>query len=383
MVVIGKVAICALQSTLSLRSLAFLLLSVSLLMGRCQNEDLLARTSKYLLVPCDFERIPGGGCQLRESYCSNHKCICKPDVPINIADRMCIARLRAVGEGCTFSQECQEGSFCAASGTHGNSICRCKWGHAYSTKSRQCVKGLKDSECQVDADCVGENIFCSLTVCDCMVGFEWFPQDQACHKKSRYGEPCENSVNCRAHDEFSACDPTSKQCTCGQFLSRKYALDEVTHKCVSCPSHRLHNGTKTCQPDRRAIDYGPLDASGQERNSHQFVYIALSMTPFIAFALIGFIYRYVNTSGNFADHFPGAVTFLEVPVLALASNPELDFCPVLIDLNGNALTRPLSDSQADLCILGAPTLPEPPPTYEIASKDLPPSYDEAVASRPS
>lgn len=350
-----------------------MIVTLSISIGSCQNENLLS-TSRLLNVKCDYSRIPGGGCQLRESYCSNHKCICKPDAPINIADRMCVSRHKRVGELCTFSPECQTGSFCESINDT-LAVCRCKSGHAYSGKRKRCVKGLKDSECQLNEDCIGANVFCSLTHCDCMVGFQWNSPDEICHKKSRYGEPCESSINCELHDEFSACDLSSKRCTCGQFLSRKYALDEVTNKCISCPAHRFHNATNSCQPDRRTVDYSKLDRSTMERNSHQYLYIALSMTPFIVFALIGFVYRFVNPNINSSE----LVLTGEEPVLTLSSNAQLDYCP--IDLNSSILTPVILhyDSHPDLCILGTQLLPEPPPTYDHASKDLPPSYDQAIS----
>ena len=364
-----------------------MIVTLSISIRTCQTEHPHSE-GRLLNVKCDFERIPGGGCQLRESYCSNHQCVCKPSAPINIADRMCVARHKAVGEHCTFSPECQAGSFCEAVGARNDTFaCRCKSGHAYSEKKGRCVRGLKDSQCTLNEDCIGANVFCSLTYCDCMVGYQWNAPDERCHKKSRYGEPCESSINCELHDEFSACDLGSKRCTCGQFLSRKYALDEVTNKCISCPPHRFHNATNSCQPDRRTVDYSKLDRSTMERNSHQYVYVALSMTPFIVFALIGFIYRYVNPSAGIAS---ADQVLTEAPVLTvLSSNADLDYCPLDLPLelalNGGVGSHPVIpttarhyDSNPDLCILGAQLLPEPPPTYDYASKDLPPSYDEAI-----
>lgn len=374
MVVTRQLAIChSLERTRSLKvTFPLMIVIISINIGTCQNENFLS-TSRLLNVKCDFERIPGGGCQLRESYCSNHKCICKPDVPINIADRMCVSRHKRVGELCTFSPECQAGSFCESINARNDTFaCRCKSGHAYSAKRKRCIKGLKDSECQVNEDCIGANVFCSLTHCDCMVGFQYHLPDEVCHKKSRYNEPCESSINCELHDEFSACDLSSKRCTCGQFLSRKYALDEVTNKCISCPPHRFDNATNSCQPDRRSVDYSKLDRSTMERNSHQYMYIALSMTPFIVFALIGFIYRYVNPNNNSPEL---VLASEEAGVLTLSSNAPLEYCPTDI------LTPVIPmhyDSHPDLCILGAQLLPEPPPTYDHASKDLPPPYDEVI-----
>ena len=341
----------------------------------CKNEDTTTAMRIHLNVKCDFERIPGGGCHLRESYCSLHTCICKPDYPINIADRLCIAKRKTISEQCTFSQECQKGSFCAE--MNNNRVCQCKRGHAYSIKSKLCVKGLKGSVCRNHSECIGENQFCSLSVCDCMYGFEWFAPDEACHKKSRYGESCDSAINCKIYDEFSECDLNLKQCTCGQFLSRKYALDEVTDKCVSCPPERYNNSTNTCLPQKTTVKYSLLDRSTYERNSYQYVYVGLSMTPLIVFAMIGFIYRYVSPSGNS----PEQPTLLD-QVASVSGQHNLDFTICMqMDFNGNPLTMNHSaDSTTNLAqVLSSPimTLP-PPPAYEIVSEDLPPSYDEAV-----
>src|SRR5699024_1270309 len=114
--------------------------------------------------------------------------------------------------------------------------------------------------------------------------------------------------------------------------------------------------------------------------SHQYVYIALSMTPFIVFALIGFIYRYVNTSSNFRDNLPEQI--LDAQVLTLSSgHPELDSCPVQIDLNGTPLAHRPSESNTNLGIRVSPILPDPPPSYDLATQDLPPSYDQVVGRK--
>lgn len=330
--------------------LTFIILSI--LYATCQNEELLTR--KYLNVKCDFERVPGGGCHLRESYCSSHMCICKPDFPINIADRLCLVRLKNVGEMCTYSQECQTGSFCDE--VDGAKVCQCKTGYAFSEKSKMCVKGLKGSICKNSSDCSGPDIFCSILVCECKYGFEWYVSEESCYKKAKFGESCETTINCKMHDEFSVCDPQSKQCTCGQFLSRKYALDEVTHKCVSCPRKRYHDSTNICLAEKTAVE---IDQSAYE---HHYIYIALSMTPFIVFALIGFIYRYVSPDAAYQDN--SSEQGLDVDQMlsmSLLPNSGHEFCLHL-----------------DVRLLTTPAMHDPPPSYDIASKDLPPSYDEVV-----
>ncbi|UXI20211.1 Propionyl-CoA carboxylase alpha chain [Sarcoptes scabiei] len=140
-------------------------------------------SNKYLNQRCDFERIPSRGCHLRESYCSMHRCVCKPDFPINIADRLCLSRLKTVGESCQISQECQEGSLCS---TRNNlKVCHCKSGLVYSKKSKQCLKGLRGSSCSENSDCHGENMFCSFVNCECKYGYQWFPEEESCLKRSK------------------------------------------------------------------------------------------------------------------------------------------------------------------------------------------------------
>lgn len=289
-------------------------------------------------------------------------------------------RYKNVGEVCTYSQECQSGSFCSDNGPN-TKICLCKTGFAFSERSKQCVKGLKGSLCRNNSDCVGHNVFCSIQLCECKYGYEWYAPEESCYRKAKFGENCETSINCKVHDEFSECDAYSKQCTCGQFLSRKYALDEVTRKCVSCPRKRYRNSTNSCVAEKTTVEYSLLDQSAYERNSHQYIYIALSMTPFIVFALIGFIYRYVNPNASFPDNMSdGGLEAAQMLSLSLLHNPNHDYC-LHLDVNPNNNNNQTTNEDAEgnrLCLLTSPVIHDPPPTYDIASKDLPPSYDEVV-----
>lgn len=322
----------------------------------------LAQHVKHLNIKCDFESIPGGGCHLRESYCSMHNCVCKPDYPINIADRLCIAKYKSVGQSCTYSQECQTGSFCTsiATGNHEHSVCQCKTGYVYSTLSEKCTKGIKDSACTSDKDCSKDNMFCSLSTCDCKYGFQWLNNQELCYKKSKYGEPCIDSMNCKLHDEFSECDVATRTCSCGQFLSRKYALDELIHKCVSCPLERYQNASNTCVSEKTIVQYSLLDTSSYGRNNHQYVYLVLSLTPFVVFALIGVIFRFVN--------------------------------PNMLAENGGAVVPGHSEQLVTISCLRTETSQwnrlcstvtvrvDPPPSYDHTFKDLPPTYEEATRS---
>ncbi|OTF77146.1 EB module containing protein [Euroglyphus maynei] len=65
--------------------------------------------------------------------------------------------------------------------------------------------------------------------------------EESCLKRSKFGELCDTSNNCKVYDEFSECDSYTKRCICGQFLSHKYTLDEVTRRCISCPKHLWHH----------------------------------------------------------------------------------------------------------------------------------------------
>lgn len=334
-------------------------------------------TPKYLNKQCDFESIPARGCHLRESYCSLHTCICKPDFPINIADRLCIAKYRNIGEVCTFDQECQTGSKCIGM-NNSPKVCKCKNGYIYSEKSKQCIKGLKGASCNKDSDCIGNHMFCSLIMCECKYGYEWFSAEESCLKRAKFGENCDSSINCKVYDEFSECDPFSKKCVCGEFLSRKYTLDEVTRRCISCPIHRYNHSSNTCLPEKTTVEYSLLDESSHERNSHQYVYIALSMAPFIVFALIGFIYRYVNPYGALPETFDQCTERMEASnafdEMTSPSTVNHHYC-LSIDVDENL---PGIDNQTT-CLIGTTLLPDPPPTYDIASKDLPPSYEEVIA----
>lgn len=373
------------------------ILMVFVELSHCRIDD--QTNTKYLNVKCDFERIPGGGCELRESICSLHRCVCKPDYPINIADRLCIARLKSVWESCTYSQECQAGSYCASNGVNHTNHCQCKSGHAYSARLRQCVRGLKGSTCRNDSECTGMNEFCSLYNCDCKVGYEWYSTDEICYQKSKYGEQCDAPINCKMHDEFSDCDPQSRRCVCGQFLSRRYILDELTRKCVSCPLERYHNDTNTCLPEKMTVEYSLLDRSSMERDSHQYMYILLSMSPFVVFGLIGYIYRYVNATTSLTD-LNHRMFDPEQMLATLGTSTNLRMRPIFgqddyclqIDLDGNPVNRSTDTTIALICspmiTPHSQPLPDPPPLYEETSgsgpghgsiwQDLPPSYEEAV-----
>ncbi|KAH9416816.1 hypothetical protein DERP_011931 [Dermatophagoides pteronyssinus] len=407
---------------------------------------------KYLNRQCDFENIPARGCFLRESYCSLHVCICKPDFPINIADRLCLAKLKSIGDQCEFNDECQLGSICSSNidsldidsdgdgidhhhqdyrTSKTKKICRCKIGHVYSEKQRKCMKGLKGSSCLNDSDCQ-TNMFCSLEQCECKNGFEWSTAEDNCLKRSRYGELCDQSINCKFYDEFSECDSQTKHCVCGQFLSHKYLLDEVTGRCISnCPEHRFNHTSQTCLPAKTTVEYSLLDPTSNERKSSlQYgIYIALSMAPFFIFALIGFIYRYINPLyGTLPDtfdhhqhcHHP-VVTQQTITenhndnddgnglnsstLVNNNNNNNSHYClSIDFDINvNNDNNRPFSfgispnhtipsttiicDSsfeqqhQPSLSIAATIQLPEPPPSYDLSSQDMPPSYDEAVAQQ--
>ena len=379
---------------------------------------------KYLNRHCDFENIPARGCHLRESYCSLHTCICKPDFPINIDDRLCLARLKSIGDQCEYNQECQNGSICANDGTKTKmKICRCKIGYVYSAKNRQCIKGLKGANCTNDDDCFGDNLFCSMISCECKYGYQWSSDEENCLKRSKFGELCDTSINCKVYDEFSECDLHTKRCVCGEFLSRKYTLDELTRRCISCPMNRLNHTSNTCLPEKTTVEYSLLDRTADERKSLQYgIYIALSMAPFFIFALIGFIYRYVNPYGTLEpetmDHcasriidenghgsnttttttttinnhtaddlispsshyclsidFDNSAIMDQIPFSFAPPPPPLSTANIIICDNSQQQQQPQQQNSSTAQI-SLP--PEPPPSYDLASQDMPPSYDEVI-----
>ncbi len=371
-------------------SIIFLVLILSILKLSANVLDSNLNGTKYLNIRCDFERHTGGGCYLKESYCSFHSCVCKPDFPINIEDIMCIQRYKKVGEICSIDAECDTNSYCVSVG-HNYKLrkCVCRQGFSYSFKNSSCLKGHKGSLCSTDSDCSGSNRICSQSKCQCNYGFDWYQTDEQCYKKSRHGESCDSTINCRAYDRLSECDKVRKICICRQSLSQMNAIDQLTQKCIICPIKRYNNETKICIPETLEIEYKSTDKSMISRNSLQYVYIALSMSPFVVFAFIGFLYKFVSPRNNVMHNIVSNDNETQTRNAFTDDSGECDLLNTTrIDTNHSRLLVNLSNNEIRpivcppispvLCTLISPR--DPPPPYEASQEMPPPSYEQAMAA---
>ena len=350
-----------------------------------------ASQTKYLNIACDFSGIGGGGCVLRESYCSYHTCVCKPDFPINVDDVMCVDKLKKNTEICTIDNECEANSYCVkAVDNFKIKRCVCRQGFSYSYRNHSCIKGHHGSLCSTNSDCTGTHSMCSQSKCQCEYRYSWEVHDEMCYKKSRLNEPCESTVNCRAYDRLSQCDRVYKVCVCRPSLSEVNAIDEIRQKCVICPIHRYINATKVCKPETIEIDYSSSDRSVMTRHSLQYVYIALSISPFVVFAIIGFLYKFVsprshslnNLLNNRQMHSRHVFTDEAVDCQPTSNNRnETNHSSLLVNLTINQ-SHPLVCPPISPALLTLIPPRDPPPSYE-ASQLMPPSYEEAIsASQP-
>lgn len=350
--------------------------------------------TKFLNIPCNFEKIPGGGCVLRESYCSAHSCVCKPTHPINIDDTMCIQRYKNVGEICTVNEECGSNAYCVSTGSsYKLKKCICRQGYAYSPKNSKCIKGHKGASCSMGSNCHGFAFICILSQCQCNYGYGWHQQDEHCYKKSRHGEACNSTINCWAYDALSECDHTAKVCICRQFLPQRYAIGQLTKKCEVCPDHRYDNITDTCMPETLEIVYRSDENSIFGKNSVQYLYIILSMTPFVLIAAIAFFHKYVKGNNLPQLHFVVTSVNTDNARNAFLVNSECGMnevqFPESTSLSRHSSRVQLENSNVESCcpslrIELPPATPnlsvrrEPPPPYE-EMLELPPSYEEATA----
>lgn len=349
-----------------------------------------ASQTKYLNVACDFSGIGGGGCVLRESYCSYHTCVCKPDFPVNVDDVMCIDRHKKVGEICTIDNECETNSYCVkAQDNFKLKRCVCRQGFSFSRRNNSCIRGHQGSLCSTGADCSGTHSMCSQSKCQCDYGYDWVTTDEKCYKKSRLNESCESTLNCRVYDRLSECDRVHKVCVCRPSIAEVNAIDEIRQKCVICPLHRYINATKVCKPETIEIDYSSSDRSVMTRHSLQYVYIALSISPFVVFAIIGFLYKFVSPRSHSLNNLLNNRQMHSRHVFT----DEPDCQPQTTarnDTNHPSMTvLTVNDSRPLVCPPISPALMslipprDPPPSYE-ASQLMPPSYEEAIAaSQPS
>ena len=211
-----------------------------------------ASQTKYLNIACDFSGIGGGGCVLRESYCSYHTCVCKPDFPINVDDVMCVDKLKKNTEICTIDNECEANSYCVkAVDNFKIKRCVCRQGFSYSYRNHSCIKGHHGSLCSTNSDCTGTHSMCSQSKCQCEYRYSWEVHDEMCYKKSRLNEPCESTVNCRAYDRLSQCDRVYKVCVCRPSLSEgeRHRRDQ-TEVC-----HLSHSSVYQCDEGLQTRDY--------------------------------------------------------------------------------------------------------------------------------
>ena len=342
--------------------------------------DTAISSHKQLNIPCD-SKIAGGGCKLRESYCSLNICICRPEFPINIDDFMCVQRHKNVGESCIRDKECQSNAFCRTNGGK-SKTCECRQGFVYLHKNKTCIKGHKDAHCASDNDCDITSYICLDAKCQCKLGFGWNQNEEKCYKKSKNGERCDSTLNCWAYDHFSECDANEKICICTKSLTKRYALGQLTKMCEECPIERYENETDTCKPKTYLVSYV------SSRYSTQYIYFVLSITPLIVFSSIGFFYKYVRTTNNMRQlqyiinqHYDQTDIRRVFSIDSTCQNGNIN---TEIQRNTRSILSERIDDQTS-CQTQSTTvsLPfEPPPTYDESQLvvEMPPSYDEAIKS---
>ncbi|XP_054167348.1 uncharacterized protein LOC128964737 [Oppia nitens] len=344
--------------------------------------------TKYLNIDCDFTHIGGGGCPLRESYCSYHICVCKPDFPININDIKCIDKYKNVGDICFIDAECENNSVCVKTVDNYNlKRCVCRPGFSFSFLNNSCIRGHINSLCSFNNDCTGGHTVCLQSKCQCNYGYEYYSTDEQCYRRAKHGESCKSTANCRVYDKLSDCEKVKKVCVCRQSLdSHINAFDQLTQKCKVCPPERFNSTAKVCVPELFEKEYHTGDNRVLNRNSLQYVYILLSVSPFVVFAIIGFLYKFINPrsppinsiDNNNRENGIRNVYSDDAVECHMNTNSRIDTNP---SVGSNEVPHPIVCQPISPLLLLLPPR-DPPPTYE-ASQQMPPSYEEAIASQPT